>query len=100
MNVDRNTDKVICLPPGLELVPVDGVTEDRYHFNFTGVRSTLEVVCSTIVFIPSSTFEGSDGVRSQGTSFGSGMVGCEVCLVAGVGTFRLSSMSFVFLAPN
>ena len=79
---------------------MDGVTDDRYHFNFTGVRSTLEVVFSTIVFIPSSTFEGSDGVRSQGTSFGSGMVGCEVCLVAGVGTFRLLSMSFVFLAPN
>ena len=45
----------------LELVPVDGVTDDRYHFNFTGVRSTLE-----------------------GTSLGSGMVGCKVCLVAGV----------------
>ena len=53
----------------LELVPVDGVTDDRYHFNFTGVRSTLE---------------GSDGIRSKGTSLGSGMVGCKVCLVAGV----------------
>ena len=74
---------------------MDGVTEDRYHFNFTGVRSTLEVACSTFVFVPSSTFEGSDGVRSQGTSFGSGMVGCEVCLVAGVSTQRAKSMLLV-----
>ena len=49
---------------------MDGVTDDRYHFNFTGVRSTLE---------------GRDGIRSRGTSLGSGKVGCEVCLVAGVG---------------
>ena len=54
----------------LDLIPVDGVTDDRYHFNFTGVRSTLE---------------GRDGIRSRGTSLGSGLVGCEVCLVAGVG---------------